>query len=232
MAGEEFFCPKAVDDYHGYLERAVPTAYPLKNKRAYVRNMAYALQYLEYLDDLLKHRPLHSVVRNHTHKSVVVTGCSFMECLLWMLLKGNGYQAKEEWEGDPERVGNEFVENGRTVRYVITRQLKAAAPMDVEMRFIEMCKRAERKKVLGSSPKVYEKLNYLRQLRNRVHIHLVKHDRDTDWWQFKSRDADTMKLVDREHTSVGDLRSLYELRQHFRLAPAATTATAGGRALC
>ena len=38
-------------------------------------------------------------------------------------------------------------------------------------------------------------LNYLKKLRNKVHIHAVQHDHDTDWYSFDSREVKLMKKV-------------------------------------
>ena len=63
------------------------------------------------------------------------------------------------------------------------------------MRFIDICKRSERKRVLGKSEPPYAQLKHLRNLRNRVHIHSIEHERDHDYWNFNHKDFLTMKDV-------------------------------------
>ena len=58
-----------------------------------------------------------------------------------------------------------------------------------------MCKVAEKSKVLGVNSDVYAKLNRLRKLRNRIHIHAVQHDRDNDFWVFAAEDLALMESV-------------------------------------
>lgn len=195
MAAEPYFCPKPVADYHAYLQHGVPNTCPLKYAYAYLRNMSYTLQYLEFLDDMLKNVALHKVAKCHSWKTFIVNGCGFMEALLWMLLKGNGFQKTKEWEVVHERRTNEVSDSNGKIRYVVTQHRKLDAPIDVQMRFIEMCHKAEDKRLLGENSAVYGKLSYLRDLRNRVHVHLVDDHRGTDWWKFEIKDVDAMKLV-------------------------------------
>ncbi len=58
-----------------------------------------------------------------------------------------------------------------------------------------MIKKVESKKLLGIEHQVYRDLNYLRKLRNRVHIHAVQHDRDTDWYSFNDQEVKLSKKV-------------------------------------
>ena len=67
--------------------------------------------------------------------------------------------------------------------------------VDIEMKFIDMCKRAEKTKILGVDSDVYSKMSYLRKLRNRIHIHSVEHDRDNDFWIFSNKDKELMDSV-------------------------------------
>ena len=56
-----------------------------------------------------------------------------------------------------------------------------------------MRKKVESRKLLGIETQVYKDLNHLRGLRNRVHIHVMQGDKDTDWFKFNNSDIELMK---------------------------------------
>lgn len=87
----EFWCPQRVQHYHDYLQRGLPQDAFVTYRRAYIRNISYAFEYLEYITYIIQ-QPLHAVVRNQLRKSFIITGCSAIESILWMLLKGKGLQ--------------------------------------------------------------------------------------------------------------------------------------------
>lgn len=193
-ADAEFWTPQPVQHYHDYLQRGLPANAFVTFRRAYIRNIAYALQYLEFNASVLK-EPLHSIICNQVRKTFIITGCSIIESMLWMLLKGKGLQKQDEWEEIQSRETNAFQDGAEDFKFEVHQLRKRPAPIDVEMRFIDMCRRAERKKVLGITSDAYAQIGHLRGLRNRVHIHSVQHDRDNDWWTFRRRDVETMKEV-------------------------------------
>ena len=192
--GEGFWSPNGVDGYHTYLQRALPKETFVTFRRAYIRNIAYAFQYLEYLDMTMA-GALHSTVQSQTRKTFIITGCGIIESILWMLLKAGDYQKKDWWEEVQKRQTNEFDDDGQKLKFEVRQYCKRSSPVELEMRFIDMCRRAENMKVLGITSDVYAQIGHLRELRNRVHIHAVQHDRDNDWWIFEARDVETMKKV-------------------------------------
>lgn len=112
-----------------------------------------------------------------------------------MILKSKDMHLKEEWELLRESKTNVHKEDDVDHRFEVKLVRKRSEPIEKEMRFIDMCRKAERKCVLGLDSSVYGKLNRLRGLRNRVHIQAVQHDRDNDWWTFDVKDFSLMKEV-------------------------------------
>lgn len=193
---EGYYCPSAVDIIHAFLRRGIPKDDPtLAHGYAFVRNIAYNLQYLEYLNYVLTKTELHVTVRTLTQKTFVITGMSVIEAILWFVLKKSGLQRSEEWEKVQELETRVFKENNAEYQILNTLFRRLPAPRDVEMPLDAMIKRVEGKKLLGLDVQVYKDLGYLRKLRNRVHIHAVQHDRDTDWWSFNDREVKLMKGV-------------------------------------
>lgn len=193
---DPFWQPTLIDTVCSFVRNAIPLgAGVLAHERAYVRNIGYNLQYLEYLNHLIEEEPLHATVSTLTAKSFVVTGMSVVESVLWYVLKSNKLQRTEEWEQVTSTDSAPFVESGATYKLVSTLQRKLPVPIEVEMPLDAMIKRVESKKLLGVGTQVYRDLNYLRKLRNRVHIHSVQHDQDTDWWNFSTKEVKLMKGV-------------------------------------
>jgi hypothetical protein len=115
-----------------------------------------------------------------------------------MLLKGTGVQKQNQWTEIQKRATNPYRYGDDEFKFEVRQYRKESQPVDVEMRFIDMCRRAEKRQVLGVASDVYAKIGHLRKLRNRVHIYSVQHDQDNDWWTFESKDVETMKEVLRE----------------------------------
>lgn len=193
---EGFWCPTSVETLHAFVRRGIPNEdVSLEYSKAFVRNIAYNLQYLEYLNHVLTEKSLHVTVFTLTIKTFVVTGMSVVEAVLWYVLKKSGLQRKEGWEQAQELESRTFQENGVEYKLMSTLVRKLKAPVDAEMPLDAMIKRIESKKLLGVDVQVYKNLNYLRKLRNRVHIHSVQHDKDTDWWSFNEKELKLMKAV-------------------------------------
>jgi hypothetical protein len=70
---------------------------------------------------------------------------------------------------------------------------RLAEPVDGEMSFDAMCKKAESKKLLGVGTDVYKILNHLRKLRNKVHLQIVEGKFESDWHSFSTEKATLMK---------------------------------------
>lgn len=191
----EFWPPTGIDEVHLFLRRGMPAeGNPLQHHSAFVRNVGYNFQYLQFLKYTLDTQ-LHFTVRTLTQKSFVLTGMSIVEAILWYLLKAAGKQRTTEW-ADLKRFENaEFELDGSRVRTITLVQRKLSAAEDQQMTLDAMIKKVEGKKLLGVEQQVYEDLAFLRKLRNKVHIHAVQGDKDTDWWKFSAKEVNLMKGV-------------------------------------
>jgi hypothetical protein len=195
-SNEGFYCPTGVDFIHSLLRQGIKKENSvLSHGYAFVRNIAYNLQYLEYLNYVLSETELHVTVRTLTQKTFVITGMSIVEAILWFVLKSSGQQRKDAWEITQEVEIKAFeAQDGKYKISNIISKLRPE-PVDVEMTLDAMIKKVESKKLLGLDGQVYKDLNYLRKLRNRVHIHAVQHDKDTDWYSFNNREVELMRGV-------------------------------------
>lgn len=196
MAQEGFWSPDAIDQIHAFLGRGISYKDAvLAHTHAFVRNLGYSFQYLQFLEYTLRETPLHFTVQTQTQKSFVIAGMSIIEAVLWYVLRKNNMHRVDEWEQVQELETRMFKQGDSEYRIINHLERRLAAPVESEMSLDAMTKRVEAKKLLGLDVQVYKDLNYLRKLRNRVHIHAVQHDKDTDWWSFSDNEVKLMKKV-------------------------------------
>ena len=72
---------------------------------------------------------------------------------------------------------------------------KLESKINKHMTFDSMIKCANSKKLLGKSKLMYEKLEILRQLRNRVHLQVTDDKAGTDWTSFYPKNIDETYMV-------------------------------------
>lgn len=172
------------------LRRAIPDASVVRRDRAYINNIAYALQYIDHLLGTLADPDLRPTIHSQTCKSVVLAGMGIVEAILWYLVKAAGQANASNWREVEKQLGKPFARFGTTMR-IDTLVLEQVSPPDPEeMTLDTLIKKVQSKKLLGlADDNVYATLKYLRQLRNRIHIHDVDTDDDTDWYKFTGREV-------------------------------------------
>lgn len=179
------WCPVPVRNLEGLLEKLIVRGSGFSNVYALRKNIAYNLQYLEFLDRCLSDVKLTEAIRTQIIKNFICVGCAIVESLLEFLLIRAGVYKRTEWSSicvfhsQASRLGE------RVIMLEIEMFEKLSTKRRVEMTFDAMLKKAEAKKILGSDHTIYAKLQALRKLRNRVHLHLIDQPTDTDWNAFK-----------------------------------------------
>jgi hypothetical protein len=73
--------------------------------------------------------------------------------------------------------------------------IKVSPPIMIEMKFDQMCKKVESKKLIGDVGGLYTEISRIRKLRNRIHIQGIEHSTDTDWWTFNKDEFQLMRRV-------------------------------------
>lgn len=160
------------------------------------KNIAYNLQYLEYLERNICEREMTSLLSKMCYKVFIVIGCSIVESLLHYLHVKKNLFKKNEWELEFTAKGSPTRKDDKLIRVDSQFYKKLQSPTMTELNFENMIKNAENKKILGASnPNIYPRLNYLRNLRNKIHLHFIKDPRDTDWNRFSRDDLCAMAEV-------------------------------------
>ena len=185
-SGQQWY-PTTIASLESLLSKSIQRGCGFVHVNALRKNIAYNLQYLEFLDKTLLELKLSAVLMTQTYKMFVVVGCGIMESLLAYLLIKGGHYRTTQWELKIIMPGQEKDYNRHRTRIDSHVYRKLPSPKREEMTFDSMIKKAESKKVLGSDHNVYAKLGYLRRLRNKVHLHLIDEPTDTDWNAFQHR---------------------------------------------
>lgn len=159
------------------------------------KNISYSIQYLEYLHNaIISDRP-HPVVYTGLVKSFIITGVGVIESFLYYFLKSKGLHKTKKDKLLSTHVSNyNKVEDGE-IKIETKILKKLLQPEEEEMTLDAMLKKVENKKMLGEHSEIYKELNYLRRLRNKVHLHLIEKNLDTDWHNFGFKEVSILKRV-------------------------------------
>ncbi|MFS1931980.1 hypothetical protein [Vibrio splendidus] len=166
-----------------------PHTYALK------RNIAYNLQYLEFQNQVIEDIKLSSVLYTQTVKSIVLISCSVIESLLHYLLIINKTHSTTEWAEKITLKGNQKKLDGELIRADTVVYRKLESPKLKHMTFDAMIKSAKSKHVFGKEVTIYNNLNELRGLRNKVHLQVINNPTDTDWNSFNQSDLAKVSSV-------------------------------------
>tara|TARA_R110002167_G_scaffold120156_1_gene297787 strand:- start:2123 stop:2818 length:696 start_codon:yes stop_codon:yes gene_type:complete len=180
----ETYLGKFIEQGHGYIH-----VYQLK------KDLAYNLQYLQFQDRLIQDIKLSSVLYTQSIKTIVLVSCSIIESILhFVLIKTDNYSTTE-WEEKSTFKGNQKKLNEEHVRIDTVILKKLSTKKYKHMTFDSMIKCASSKKLLGTNKVMYEKLENLRKLRNRIHLQVTDNRTGTDWSTFSSKNIDETYMV-------------------------------------
>lgn len=187
--------PYPISSLEDYLAKLFVVIPGIKNVKALRKNIAYNLQYIEFQVQLLNEMKVSSVLLTQTWKTMIITGMSIIETIIYYILVSKNLHKKTCWNEKPDiKIEQQKTIDG--VNYKIQNLLYKKNDEKPEyMNFDSMIKIVLEKRVLGNNNEIYKKLNYLRKLRNKIHLHLVENDRDTDWHSFNIKDIKLLKEI-------------------------------------
>ena len=129
-----------------------------------------------------------NVLLTQNIKSILVHGTTTIEAIFFYLVESNGLSNSTNWKKLKSLNTGEFeVEQKKFKNEVIVFE-KSESAIKTSMTFDQMAKKVEKKKLLGEDYKNYSKVNALRKLRNKIHIHDAEHNYDTDWNNFNFKE--------------------------------------------
>lgn len=167
----------------------------IENASALLSNLAYNLQYIEFLEKELAELHLSSVLRTMVIKSYVITGMSILEGLFTNIIKSNGWWRTSRLEslGTTQSnktgfSGQDFVIKTEILKEVDTYMLK----MNLDDQINVLNRHHE---ALSVSHLVYPALKRLKKLRNRVHLQKLNGNTDHDYNAFNDSVKEEMGKI-------------------------------------
>ncbi len=159
------------------------------------KNLAYTLQYVEFLDRVIKDINLSTVLWTQNVKSFVVYGASVVEAIFNYLVISTDNGNATKWQSVKKVITPQFDLNGVKHKNDIELFKEIGTPIQESMTFDQLAKKVESKKLLRSNFAHYAKIKPIRRLRNKIHIHGVEHATDTDWWNFNQKEYELIRHV-------------------------------------
>ncbi len=153
-----------------------------------MKNIAYSLQYIEFLNQVNIDINLSMVLQNQNVKSFIVHGASIIEAIFNYIVisSGNGNTTKlfsiKKLRSPHYQIGDKEYLNEIEIFECVDDEIK------VPMTFDQLAKKVESKKLLGKDFQKYPQVSKIRKLRNKIHIHDNDNIFDTDWWNFSKEE--------------------------------------------
>ncbi|WP_233901223.1 hypothetical protein [Tenacibaculum piscium] len=152
------------------------------------KNIAYSLQYIEFLNKIRTDIYMTDVLLTQNIKSILVHGATIIEAIFYYLIETNELSNTTNWIKVKSVNTGEYELAEKVIKNEIVIFEKTEDEIKTSMTFDQMSKKVEKKKLLGIKFKNYSRINALRKLRNKIHIHDTEHNFDTDWNNFNYKE--------------------------------------------
>jgi hypothetical protein len=150
------------------------------------KNIAYSLQHLEFLNRVIEDVSLSSILWSQNVKSFVVYGAAVIEAIFNFLVIESGNGKTTQWRKVTSHHSSEFEIGGKKYKNLIEVLEKLENPIRIQMTFDQLAKNEFR---------AYSKINPIRKLRNKIHIHSPDHEYNTDWTDFNKPELRLIRTV-------------------------------------
>lgn len=154
------------------------------------KNLAYNIQYLQYLSKNIEEEKTTSVLYVMRYKTFVVTSMSVIEAIFVILLNERNLIPIVEWK-DGQHHRKNIDEN--TIE--VTFKRKRMNPQKKKIKFDESIYLMEINEVLKSTDPMYSVIRVLQNLRNRLHLDKAKQLMDSDYNSFGEGTYKITKLI-------------------------------------
>lgn len=181
MKATERWYPNSVDNYKRAFNKLDMN---VSNSRALKSNLAYSMQYLEYLEKQFSELELSNVLYVMTTKSYVITGMSVLEALFSNIVRSRGWWKMSSVESLGVATANKK-RFGKEELIVKTELCKEVPSYEVQMNLDELIKKLDgHRDALSVDHLVYPALRRLKELRNRIHLQKLESETDHDYNAF------------------------------------------------
>ncbi len=148
------------------------------------KNIAYSLQYIEFLNKIRTEVYMTDVLQTQNIKSILVHGATIIEAIFYYLVETNQVSNTTNWIKTKSLNTGEYELGSKKWKNEVIIYEKSESELKTSMTFDQMAKKVEKKKLLGENYNYYSRINALRKLRNKIHIHDAEHNFDADWNNF------------------------------------------------
>jgi hypothetical protein len=169
--------------------------FPVNSSLALKKNIAYNLQYVEFLDRLIKDVNLSAVLWTQNVKSFAIHAAAVIEAFFYYVIVSTGHASVAKWESCQKFKSNQYQINNTWYINETEMFIKADVPGLVDMTFDQMSKKVETKKLLGDVGDLYKEISRIRKLRNKIHLHIIQSSEDTDYNTFKQSEYELTRRV-------------------------------------
>lgn len=158
------------------------------------KNIAYNMQYLQYISKQIDELRLTSVLQKMLYKTYIVTGMSILEAVFYCLLKERNLLTTDCWKTEKKYITNEAGPDNNRTRIVNELQ-KKSEPYEVKHNLDSLISKVKSKKIFSTDNLTYEILENYRKLRNKIHIYICDDSSDSDYNSFNKKDYVMMKMI-------------------------------------
>lgn len=188
---KERWYPNSVYNY----KRAFIVDCNISNWEAMQSNIAYNMQYIEFLEKELSELKVSDVLYTMIVKTYVITAMSVLEVIFANLIKSNGWWKKTNLESLGTTQANE-TKFGDDKLIVKTELLKKVEPYELQMNLDEFIKiLSSHHLALEVDHLIYPALRRLKDLRNRIHLQKVESRTDHDYNAFDNSILEEMRKI-------------------------------------
>lgn len=173
-----------VGHFKSFLGKHIVNTKYFNNEYELINNLSYNFQYLQFLTNVLKSEDLHNVIRKLNIKTYLIVSTSIIESILDYYLILTEEHKMGEWKPLSKVSSPIYKSNGESLK-TVTETFQKTEPFLVNMKFDGILKKITDKKLLGDNVELYQSLNKIKKLRNKVHLNNIEYDRDHDWNNFK-----------------------------------------------
>ena len=179
--------------------------------RLIISNITYNLQYIEYLRKTLNELNLSDVIKVQTIKSFIVISTSIIEAIFFIICINEKLFSNSNWKEFKTVGSSEFDINQESYKSETKIWIKSANNDLENIKFEQMIKKIESKKVLDIESQFFKDLNQLRKLRNKIHLQEVKTITKTDYETFWVKDY----FLSKKNLRLLLISSIFE-GEHFK----------------
>lgn len=165
-------------------------SFSFQSKEVVKKNLAYNIQYLQYLKLLIENTNVTSVIKRMQIKSFIITSMSIIEEIFICLLRSKKLIPLIEWQEGKHKY-NKIDDNTIEVTYLKKKKI----PKEKKLTFDEAITLIEKNQTIKIIPSSYPVLVALKDLRNKLHLDKAKNCLESDYFSFNEYVYDITKLI-------------------------------------